>query len=1055
MNGMRFFQYLGGRLDESLKPKGQTHSFSRVKTGAASVLLMLLGLAIGVPCVRATTFTFTSSGVSTFAGISSDRRSSPYPWSVTASGMPASGPVTAVRVKLNGLTHPRPDDIEILLVSPSGAKLVILADAGGVTTPVSGLNLVFDDSAPSIIADAGPMTAGTFKPTCVDNLNNIQTEFTSPAPASPYQTAQPRGTATLTSVFSGSANPNGTWSLYIIDDVSSDDGSANITSWTLEIDVTGAAQATTTSLTSSVNPSLTNQSVTFTATVHKQSDNSAVTSGTVTFHEGATVLSANAPLNGSGQASFSTSALIEGDHTITADYNAGSGFIASTTNISQRVDAPTVQNGNTFRNLSGITLLSLAPGTATVFPSHITVSGLAGTISKVSLTLSNITIDRPDDLEVLLVAPNGTHFIPLSDAGGIASGLNNVTLVLDDSAGAAVQDSTAPGSGTFLPSSYGPSAFPSPAPAGPYNSASPQGSSTFANMFNGLAPNGTWSLYVQDDVAGGGGSISGGWGLTFNTTSDQSTTTTVSSSTNPSLLGSNVTFTATVVNSANSSLVTSGTVTFREGATVLAGPVALNGLGQASFSTTGLTEGFNTIAATYNGSPGLFNTSLGTVTQRVDRVTEVVGNLFRNSGAIVVQQTGALTADVYPSRILVTNAGAGLSKISVTISNLSMPDPDDLELLLVGPQGQNFVLLTDSGGTATPANNVTLTFSDDAASAVADNGPLAAGTFKPTSVNATAASFPAPAPSAPYTHPAPFGSATFTSTFGGTNPNGYWSLYVMDDVTRSTPTAISNGWFITIQSTPSITCPSDITTNSASGQCASAPVSFSETVSGLPAPNVVCKLGATVITSPYAFPVGTNSVVCTATNSVGTNSCSFTVIVVNAEPPIAGTDSIGAAENAVVTVPVSTLLANDSTLKAGPLNVTSVSASSLHGGTVSLGASSVTYTPPLGYVGPDQFTYTLNDGCGSAQGTVNASVVTSNSPPFNVISITTTSTNRTVQFAGIPTKKYVVQWTADLAGPWADFVDGTLTADTAGAILYKDNTVPIPPIRFYRTRVGP
>lgn len=1043
MNGTRFFQNSGGRLEESLKC-------------SAAVLLVLLGLAINVPCAQATTFSFTSSGASTFAGVNADRRSSPYPWSVTASGMPAAGPVTAVRVKLNGLTHTRPDDIEILLVSPSGGKLVIMADAGGVTTPVSGINVTFDDAAASTIVDAGPLTAGSFKPTCVDNLNNIQTEFPSPAPVSPYQTAQPRGSATLTSVFSGSANPNGTWSLYIVDDVSSDDGVANITSWTLEVDVTASAAATTTTLASSVNPSLTNQSVTFTATVHKQSDNSVVTSGTVTFHEGATVLSANAPLNGSGQASFSTSALTEGDHTITADYNAGSGFIASTTNISQRVDAPTVQNGNTFRNLSGIVLLTAGAATATVYPSHINVSGLAGTISKVSLTLSNITIDRLDDLEVLLVAPNGAHFVPLNDAGGIASGVNNVTFVLDDSAGSAVPDATAPGSGTFLPSSYGPSAFPSPAPAGPYNFASPQGSSTFANIFNGLAPNGTWSLYVQDDVAGGGGSISGGWGLTFNTTSDQPTTTTNSSSANPSLFGSNVTFTATVVNSANSSPVTTGTVTFREGTTVLAGPLALNGLGQASFSTNGLTEGFHAIAATYNGSPGLFNTSLGTVTQRVDRVTEIVGNLFRNSGAIVVQQTGSLTADVYPSRILVTNAGAGLSKISVTISNLTMPDPDDLELLLVGPQGQNFVLLSDSGGTATPASNVTLTFSDDAASAVADNGPLVTGTFKPTSQNATAASFPLPAPAGPYTHPAPFGTATLTNTFGGTNPNGYWSLYVVDDVTRATPTAISNGWFITLQSTPMIVCPADITTTNSPFECVSAPVSFSETVGGLPAPNVVSKLGAIVITSPYAFPVGTNVVISTATNAVGTNSCSFTVTVVNTEPPIATPDAIGALENTPVTVALSQLLTNDSTLKAGSLNIFAVSPTSVHGGTVSLTVSSVTYTPPLGYVGADQFTYTLNDGCGSAQGTVNASVVTSNSPPYNLLSITASETNRTVQFAGIPTRKYVVQWTADLlTGPWSDFVDGTLTADITGTIQYTDNTFPVPLIRFYRTRVGP
>jgi hypothetical protein len=119
---------------------------------------------------------------------------------ITASGI-AAGSISSVTVTLNNLTHARPDDIEILLVSPWGAKLVVLADAGGASTPVSGVNLTLDDAAANLVPDAGPMISGTFRPTCVDNLNNIATEFRGVTVADPADRTS--GSATFTSVSGG------------------------------------------------------------------------------------------------------------------------------------------------------------------------------------------------------------------------------------------------------------------------------------------------------------------------------------------------------------------------------------------------------------------------------------------------------------------------------------------------------------------------------------------------------------------------------------------------------------------------------------------------------------------------------------------------------------------------------------------------------------------------------------------------------------------------------------------------------------------------------------
>ena len=747
-------------------------------------LLALLGWA-----ARLSAASFTSGGPVTFADLGASRQSTPYPSTIAVSGV-ATGSITSVSVTFSNLTHPRPDDIEMVLVSPWGAKLAILADAGGASTPVTGITLTLDDAAASLVPDAGPMTSGSFKPTCVDNLNNITNDFTGVVFADPADTAAPSGPATFTSAFGGSHNPNGTWSLYVVDDVASTDG-ASFSSWTINIVTSPTTVGTTTTLNSAPNPSFLGSNVTSTATVIKQTDATPVTTGTVTFRESGTVLAANVALNGSGTAALSTAALTEGNHVITADYNPASGFLASNGSIGQRVDRTTVRSGNMFCNTGALTLSATA-GTADVYPSRIFVSGLSGTISKVTLTVSNLTINRPDDLTLLLVGPSGANFLVVNDAGGTAAGVTGINLVFDDSAGSQVSDASAPASGTYRPSSYNTTAFPAPAPAGPYNNPAPQGSSTFANIFNGSNPNGTWSLYAYDDVTGDGGTIAGGWCLTFTLSSDAPTTTTVASSVNPSVVGNSTTFTATVLKTSDSSPVTAGSVTFREGTTILGGPVALNGSGQATFTTSGLTEGQHVITAEYGGAAGQFNVSLGTILQTVDGLTLVSGTTFCNTGK--VQIVTGQTPTVYPSRINVTGLGLGFCKMSVTISNLFIDSPDDVELLLVSPSGAKFVLLSDAGGTGTPAANVTLNFRDDAASLVPDAGPLTSGTFRPTDVGATPASFPSPAPASPYAHPAPTGAATLASTFGGSSPNGYWSLYAVDDVGGGQALVISNGW---------------------------------------------------------------------------------------------------------------------------------------------------------------------------------------------------------------------------------------------------------------------
>jgi len=111
-------------------------------------------------------------------------------------------------------------------------------------------------------------------------------------------------------------------------------------------------------------------------------------------------------------------------------------------------------------------------------------------------------------------------------------------------------------------------------------------------------------------------SMVGKQGQYCNDSTVHDTATALTSSPNPSNYGTSVTFRATVTSTGG---VPVGTVTFTEGATVLASNVALNADGQAAFSTTTLAAGSHAITATFTGVTG-WNGSNGGVTQTVNSV---------------------------------------------------------------------------------------------------------------------------------------------------------------------------------------------------------------------------------------------------------------------------------------------------------------------------------------------------------------------------------------------------------------------------------------------------
>lgn len=152
--------------------------------------------------------------------------------------------------------------------------------------------------------------------------------------------------------------------------------------------------------------------------------------------------------------------------------------------------------------------------------------------------------------------------------------------------------------------------------------------------------------------------------------------------------------------------------------------------------------------------------------------------------------TGA-PAGPYPSSISVTGFTTPPGKILVKLNQFSHTYPNDVDILLVGPGGQKFMLMSDAGE-GNDVTNANITFDDDAAALLP--ATIVSGTFKPTNLG-TGDVFPAPAPTAPYQSPGTAGTATLLSTFTG-NPNGVWELYVVDDVNTDAGTIA--GWELTL-----------------------------------------------------------------------------------------------------------------------------------------------------------------------------------------------------------------------------------------------------------------
>lgn len=341
-----------------------------------------------------------------------------------------------------------------------------------------------------------------------------------------------------------------------------------------------------------------------------------------------------------------------------------------------------------------------AAGEASPYPSTISVSGLNGSITRVTVTLTSFTNSVPDNVDILLVGPDGKRVILLSDAGGTSSMSAPVTLVFDDLATAQVPDTGPIVGGTFRLSNFGGNdTFPSP---GPGLVVIPNASNVLS-VYNLTDPNGTWSLYAVEDESGSDGSIAS-WSLTFETADLEAEVSAAPTTVNA---GAALNYDVTVRNrgteSANSSTVTidipAGTA-FSSVSTPAGWNCAAPVPGGASFTCTavsfasGVSSTFSVnLAVDQSLAPGTIITRTAAISSSVAEANTTNNSATASTTVTTLADLQVITLDAPAS----VNAGAEMN-IDATVRNNGPSNAAGARVTIPVPTRTTFVSLTSAEG---------------------------------------------------------------------------------------------------------------------------------------------------------------------------------------------------------------------------------------------------------------------------------------------------------------------------------------------------------------------
>ena len=447
----------------------------------------------------------------------------------------------------------------------------------------------------------------------------------------------------------------------------------------------GVASATSVTVTSDANPSVVTDRVTFTATV-----STSLATGNVVFSVDG--VSASPVAVADGVATFSTTSLTKGTHTVVATYAGDANFLGSVSDsFTQTVKGfPTTVNLQSSRNPSpegmavtftaivqdvrqtngaptGSVRFTVTGPTSVVTTSTVVLSGSgAATYSTSSLLVGDSTV----------VA----DYLPTGSFDGSTATLTQTTTL---------RPTTTAVTSNREPSNYGQSvsltatiraaggATGTPTGTVQFTITNPVGVPTVATV----TVNGTGlAVYTSTALSPGvhtvtalyqpTGMFAGSSGSLVQTIIGRPTISTVTSNRNPSTFGQSVTLTAAVRTVAANNGTPTGTVVFTitnpNGVNTVA-TANLNNQGNAVYTSTVLSVGTHRVTTQYVPSGTLgFEPSTGTITQIVNRATSTTA-VSANSTNPRRGQSVTITATINPT------SGTGTVQFRLNGANLGAP----------------------------------------------------------------------------------------------------------------------------------------------------------------------------------------------------------------------------------------------------------------------------------------------------------------------------------------------------------------------------------------------